>query len=265
MGHSFDIIRKQLINDSLGEYISQSCSQISLPFQVTSINLTKDHLLNIRDDFYLKIINGTEPKKLILERFEKVIDTMIDSEQFTRYDPLKDGPLYVFKKNKKLLAEITTPIITYGSSDWNDIIMGSPDAGISRNNGIIVFVKDRHGELMMIVIDAWSLYGSAISKKPDHIDQKSNGSNRKILLATLKESTCLHLITGSYIFSQIMGKMCIICCEKPRNIRMACGHGIVCDSCLSKLSECPICRKPIHDLSLACDVSECYVTFHKLS
>jgi hypothetical protein len=43
-------------------------------------------------------------------------------------------------------------------------------------------------------------------------------------------------------------RVCIICEEAPREVRFACGHALVCDSCLPAIVEqykkCPTCNRP---------------------
>ncbi len=206
MSLKYSILNEFKNAEEFGEYITQSFSVIPAQTQVSAVEFTKTHLSNLREGFYLKIIETANPKEQILRRFQTVIDTLIKSEQFTKYDHMEDGILYVYdeKNNNKLKTEVTSSIVTYGSSSWNDIIVGSSTQGISRNNGILVFVKNKNNELIMIVIDAWSLCGSAV-KTDDNSSAISKGEKRKILFANLSNSSnssSLHLVTGSYIFSR---------------------------------------------------------------
>ena len=159
---------KDQSKDHFGEYISQSYSRlvscVKTSTSVHSVKITDQQLTNLRDDFYLKIIDSENPKRLLLERFSLIIDSLIDSKEFTKYDLVKDQRLFVYAhKSKSFRAEIKKPIITYGSSTWNDIVIGTPALGISRNNGIIMIVKNKNNELMMIIIDPWSLCGTAVT------------------------------------------------------------------------------------------------------
>ncbi|KAH3744163.1 2-isopropylmalate synthase [Pelomyxa schiedti] len=41
---------------------------------------------------------------------------------------------------------------------------------------------------------------------------------------------------------------CIVCDERPRNVRLhPCGHGVLCFECASVVKKCPFCRSPIHE------------------
>jgi hypothetical protein len=41
-------------------------------------------------------------------------------------------------------------------------------------------------------------------------------------------------------------KDCLICMEKPRSYKFSCNHYAVCDSCVNKITTCPICRESIN-------------------
>lgn len=256
-----DKIDKMRSANIFGSYISQSYSSMPEVPQFSAVRFTGEDLSNLRERFYLRAIETKNPKWHILQHFQMVIDALILSKEFTKYDPMVDGSLYVYTdKTNRLKAEITSPIVTYGSLSWNDIVIGSVERGISRNNGILVFVKNKSDELIMIVIDAWSINGSGIGTS-DIVNEKSKGDNRKILFANLTESTtCLHLTSGRYIFSRV--PVCMICCEVKRSIRFSCGHGIVCNDCLAKLPspECPLCRKLFMESQFGTS-SECMKTF----
>lgn len=252
------------------EFISQSCfhfgSEQKQP-PLSSVGLSERHLSDIRDNFYLKIIDRPDARSLILERFGQIIDSMIRSKQYTKYDPEKDGPINVFKDGKPI-HQIAAQIATYGSSSWNDLVVGSTLTGVSRVNGIIVFVKNASGELIMMVLDAWSLSGSIVksSDKKMSIKAQSKDKDRRILLAKITDSMSLRLVTGSYTFSQVKSKPCVVCYDKPRAVRFACGHGVACEPCSKHLSVCPICRFSIHrpsPVSHQIEPSACLETFQK--
>jgi hypothetical protein len=257
------------------EFVSQSCfhfgSEQKQP-PVSSVGLSEKHLTDIRDDFYLKIIDRSDARLLIIGRFRQIIDSMIQSKQFTKYDWEKDGPINVFKNGEKL-QQIIAPIITYGSSSWNDIVVGSTSMGISRVNGIIAFVKNQSGELTMMVLDAWSLSGSIIktSNNKMSIKVRSKDKDRRLLLAKLTDHVSLVMVTGSYTFSQDKSKTCVICMDNPRDDdRFNCGHRVACKQCTKKLSVCPICQesicRPHHDAHLNKNVIEtsgCFDTYLK--
>jgi hypothetical protein len=242
-------VYKSKNQDQFGEYISQSYSRLISCVKTStihSVKITDRQLSNLRDDFYLKIIDSENPKRLLIERFSLIIDSLIDSKEFTKYDLVKDQRLFVYAhKSKSFRAEIKKPIITYGSSTWNDIVIGTPALGISRNNGIIMIVKNKNNELMMIVIDPWSLCGTAVTGSytgSDCSGDISSGSDRKILFANLTKSPSLRLPSGRYVFSLI--PPCTLCHEYPRNVPLSCGHAILCENCMVRFKsiKCPICH-----------------------
>jgi hypothetical protein len=241
---------KRKLNDAFGEYISQSYSEMtnSDNTSIIGVDFTEEHLTNLRNDFYLRVINTRDPKSSLLKYskdfIEPLIESLIESKQFTRYDPQTDEKIYVYEKNN-LCVEIKKPIVTYGSGIWNDIVIGTVFDGISRNNGMIVFVKNNQDEIMMILIDPWSLSGSALKTSDCKKILLSKNMNRKILFANLTKYVNLDLLllTGSHTFSLV--PPCTVCCEKRQYIKLACEHEIMCNDCVTDLKspECPSCRK----------------------
>jgi len=181
---------------------------------------------------------------------------MEKSKQFERYLPTDTHPIYVFKNNI-LKTKITTPIATIGFYDWNTIV-SHPGSCTSRVHAILVFVKNKNNDLIMMIIDGWSLYGTYIVDKNDRIVDSSKNSERKILLPIIN-CTKVYFASDSYTFLFSLGKTCIICMDNDRNIRFKCGHGVTCSTCSVSIKNCPICREDISNENL--EVSQCFETY----
>ena len=38
---------------------------------------------------------------------------------------------------------------------------------------------------------------------------------------------------------------CLVCCQRPREMLLGCGHILTCSACLEKFTHCGICKKPV--------------------
>lgn len=246
-------------NSILGNHISSmySMQPPRLNTSAFSLPLSGDVLRNMREEFYLQIITQPNAKDLLLEKIDSVINAMVRSKQFSRYVPEVDKPVNVFQ-NGKLVSQIKSTITTIGTFDWNDIV-SQHEKGLSRIHAIIMLVKDEHDNVLMMVIDGWSLQGTCILDRKNNILEKSKASTRCVLISDLTDCAKLCFAMETYIFSQMEGKTCAICMENIRETRMNCGHGVTCLLCSRKLQVCPICREPVDPYTM--NVSMCMKTY----
>ena len=56
----------------------------------------------------------------------------------------------------------------------------------------------------------------------------------------ISKSHPLHVYRTLYLFQSL----CVVCMDRRKNCVFLCGHG-TCQPCADKLTECPICRKPV--------------------
>ena len=226
-------------------------------FTPVSVPITHDQMNNIRNSFYLTIVHKDNAKELLLNKLKYVLLGLETTGDLKSYIPSEQHPIYVFK-NSENIATITENIITIGSLKWNTIVVSS-QVGVSRIHAVIVFMKNINDEIVMIVIDAWSLFGTAILDKKGAELEKSSGNTRKVLIAEIEDCASVIFSDDKYTFSTNSGKTCVVCLERLREVRYECGHGVVCKECNKGINKCPICRSDIDKTKN--EESLCHKTF----
>lgn len=248
---SSDVVK----NRDLGRSISRSLVQLAKDNKKERtdlddpptylIPLDNNGMCNIRDNFYLKIIDKQDAKDKLLHKLRDVTKGLEESGDLKTYRPTDINPIYVFK-NGELITKITSEIVTVGSYVWNTIV-GDKKLGVSRIHAIIMFMKDKNDKIQLIVLDAWSQGGSYVIDKMYDFVGISKGDNRNVLITEISDCVRLKFCKEIMVFSTISGKSCIVCMNAIREVRYECGHGVVCKKCSDVLSLCPICRIPLSD------------------
>lgn len=205
-----------------------------------SIALGKDRMQNIRDNFYLKIINNADAKDRLVNKLHSVIKGLEESGKFKRYIPTEAHPIHVFK-NSSLCGRITSEIATIGALLWNTIV-GKQSKGVSRIHAIIMFMIDPHNKIHLIVLDTWSHHGTCIFDKRQNVTGISKGDSRNVLIKEIND--CVKLKCGKefFTFSTVSGKSCVVCMDAIQEVRFKCGHGVVCNKCADLIRTCPTCK-----------------------
>jgi len=236
------------------EEITRTLQTIPNISDISSITFSAEQIKNVRDDFYLKIIKESDAKERILEYFKEVLETIEQSQQFERYLPSEDNPIYVFN-NGVLLKKITTSIVTIGTREWNDIVYDSDV--VSRCHAILMFIKNKNNELIMMIIDGWSRYGTWITNKINQVDGISVDNRRHILLPKIN---CGIVYFGGrglnehcntpFIFLPKLEKICTYCGNNDKNVEFKCGHSVVCLACFIrfKTKKCSICGTEVKQI-----------------
>lgn len=120
-------------------------------------------------------------------------------------------------------------------------------------------MKDSDDKIVMVIIDAWSLRGTAIISKENLTIEHSSFDDRKVLISIIDDYSLIQFANEKYTFSTNSGNLCIICMEKNRSVRYDCGHGVVCDECNKGLFACSICRTVINVLNV--ETSVCFESY----
>lgn len=227
--------------DSDNENVGALTSLTSLTSM--SIPITYDQMGNIRNSFYLNIVHRDNAKDLLLNKIKYVVSGLEADGDLKPYNPSEQQPIYVFK-NSEIIATITNSIATIGNLSWNTIV-GSSHIGVSRIHAVIVFMKNTNDEIVMIVIDAWSMFGTALLDNKGNEIEVSSGNSRKVLIAEIEDCASITFANDKYTFSTNAGKTCVVCLERMREVRYECGHGVVCVECNKGINTCPICRVDI--------------------
>ena len=240
-----DLQQEDLTSHEFGEYVSSRYVPSNpLESHSTSINLDDSVLRNIRDEFYLKIITSETGRSQLLRRMSALIGGLEASGTLTRYTPTADNPIYIFK-NGQHVKTVTESLITVGTLEWNTFI-GVHALGVSRIHAIIVFMKNASGNIVMFVIDGWSLGGTVVLDKNNRHLYESQGNSRSVLVSDLTACARIMFSRDVFTFSTSEGKDCTICMDKLREARLKCGHGTMCADCAKKVDVCPICREPVN-------------------
>lgn len=247
----YDMLQNKLFGETISTAYKlaslQSNGEIDgIDMSTTSFSVQLEHnqMKNIRNEFYLKIINNLNARQLLVRKVKSIILGLEASGDLKRYEPTEQNPIYVFKDNN-VVARITKSIATVGFLWWNNII-GDKKAGLSRIQAIIVFMKDNEGKIVMIVLDSWSLRGTSLLSKEGLVTEHSSKNDRKILINILDDYAIVEFSKEKYVFSSHDSKLCVVCLDNKREIRYDCGHGVVCNECGKGLTACPICRRVLN-------------------
>ena len=144
------------------------------------------------------------------------------------------------------LREVSGSVVTIGRNPECDVVIsGTNRSFVSRLQAIIITGNNPNGEQYYIVIDFWSLVGTTI-KAPNSPDSTSDSNNRSLLmLRAVPGATIQIAYKNTKIGVKFYARECVVCCERPREVRFGCGHAVSCNQCASQLTDCPICRTPI--------------------
>ena len=151
-----------------------------------------------------------------------------------------------------ILREVSKPVFTIGRSTRCDIPLsrsGSNNCFVSRLQAVVIVGNNPNGQHYFIVIDFWSLMGTTI-KAPNSPDSTSDSKKRSLLMLGSVPGAKIQITCENTKFDvKFYARECVVCCERPREVRFGCGHSISCNHCASQLTDCPICRTPIRALN----------------
>jgi len=193
-------------------------------------------------DNYTKMIEGTSS--------EDLINSLIPPELKSSKSKFKHSLSLEVKKldGSKSSHSFTKQTITIGRLESHcDLIF--PDQDVSRIQYIIFFVKSK-----IMILDTWSLNGIQTKSKKTGKIYNSVMGNRNLISYDISDTFDIILPEGTVItvnpemsiFTPSV-EMCVVCMEKPRTIRLTCGHAVMCEECSTKIFNstrtCPICRE----------------------
>jgi len=104
----------------------------------------------------------------------------------------------------------------------------------------------------ILVVDGWSIGGTSLvasaNRSADESGPASKPHDRHVLMIPHGEATTIRLGTTQEV--TVNPKTCAVCMERPRSVRLACGHQTFCASCMQQLisrgrATCPLCRMPV--------------------
>jgi hypothetical protein len=121
---------------------------------------------------------------------------------------------------------------------------------VSRIHAMLYVVTHQDGRRLVVVLDWWSKYGTAIAGTT-HL---SLPNDRRVLIAPADETFVLELgvLQSPPIAVFVNAPECTICMDRPRTeLFETCGHLVACRPCFVRMLadksvvDCPVCRRAV--------------------
>ena len=172
-------------------------------------------------------------KKLLIEIHTKIKDQL-------GYEDAPDTSNSYTIKTEDFSYDITKKVIMVGRESVCDVLLGHHSC--SRLH-CVVFVQKNN----IIVLDIGSMCGTYTKHRSSEKElEHSTLDVRKPLVFDRSERFILHMGDKDGELVSFHPKLCIVCCDKPRERVADCGHYILCDTCYKiwrdMRDECPNCR-----------------------
>lgn len=162
-----------------------------------NISFSEKTLQNIRDDYYLKIIENENAQYDFINKASEIIkDIDISPQKISIHIPTDNNPIYVLQGDK-LMNVITDPLFTVGTYEWNTV-KGNKRLCVSRIHALLFLTQGENEELKMVIIDAWSTKGTYILDRQHKILMSSTDDDRKIMMIDFNE--CVRICFGLETF-----------------------------------------------------------------
>ena len=224
--------------DALGYSLDGCVLKPSEPTKCVEVD--KKDTDSIRQE-YLQTIKQPNWQQLMISKAKSLCGTL-ETQGWTFTDDCK---LSLSVRGK--LCELSNPINIIGRNLKCDISVKNPY--VSRVHAVIITCNNPDGHQYIIVIDFWSLMGTTI-KAPDSPDSTSDSKHRSLLLLRSVPGAKIQIdCNGTKIDLNFYARECIVCYERPREVRFGCGHSVSCNQCALQLNACPICREFILTLN----------------
>ena len=190
---------------------------------------------------YDSIIYKHDAKDIIIEAVKKTKEEILKDPAFPDTKTLNKDEFNI-ALDDQTYTFINDQIVTIGRLSWNDIILDRE--GISRCHLIVIPIPERN---LILLIDFASIGGSRIEKRSSEKPLSESSSQKKeVMMIDWDEASIVSLSEKASIKRfTFCPRMCIICFENARAVRLNCGHLVSCYSCSNKLDKCPLCKKDI--------------------
>ena len=239
--------------------LQERASRISSSFYRASQvdrTLSQDEERDCRE-FYLSVMNDPhydyqQKKELLLAELGRQI---ADSFNYTKLAEPAQITCYNSQWDQIRTIE-TTGLLLLGSITQNELVWDTPMA--SRLHSIVYVYVDK-----IVVIDLASLNGTVAVNATKGSTVHSKRKDRKIIAFDRTDTVGIEISSLHGYRSNITGpsivfnpKPCIICMDRPRQIKLNCGHAVCCNNCYQKIMRtpssiggqvCPTCRVPIQN------------------
>eukprot|EP00930_Biecheleria_cincta_P045381 TRINITY_DN31288_c0_g1_i1.p1 TRINITY_DN31288_c0_g1~~TRINITY_DN31288_c0_g1_i1.p1 ORF type:complete len:528 (+),score=94.80 TRINITY_DN31288_c0_g1_i1:32-1615(+) len=213
---------------------------ISQPVMSEAMSAEDEELMR---KLYLEMIEGRP--EAILEELALPLREEFRLEDEGVSTP-SEPPLLSITSGDEVITFENKEAISIGRVQVCDIITPESDQSVSRMHCWIFNLP-----AAILVVDGWSFVGTRLVDR-EQTEKEMPASlphDRRVLMIPHGEAATLQL--GSSIEVTLNPKLCMICCERPRSVRLACGHQAFCAVCIRKgassqlaMTTCPLCRKP---------------------
>lgn len=124
-----------------------------------------------------------------------------------------------------------------------DVCLPAQSQSVSR---IHIWVFNLPGGI--VLVDGWSCLGTFVMERENSEQghQESCPGSRCAFVIPHGEAVTLRVGTE---YLTLNPKLCIVCFERPRAVRLPCGHQAFCKQCIgpsrAQLTKCPVCNVPL--------------------
>jgi len=207
---------------------------------------------------YLKAFEETDIQQWVTAAAKKITAILHDETESTTHPPppvievpiqLREGEGGEVASNFQICSVIDN-VMTIGRCVGCTYVIPATYENASRLQCVLMWIRVRTGNWIIVIVDYWSLYGTSIGET----GQKSVPGSRKILFAPIDTPITLILSHNHTQLPLVLNpRMCLLCMERPRTEVMSCDHLIGCEECVSKLfaagggttTQCPLCRTKV--------------------
>jgi len=202
---------------------------------ITELNTAQ--LADIRNN-YLEIIELPDAKEQLQSVAEDIKNEYLKENNIEEQPP-DDIELYIVDNGHSFSYTSDKQMILIGAKPWCDVRIGG--MGVSRLHVVLFVLPDNK----IAAVDVGSFNGvKTYFRSNEKPLVHSVQYNRNILIFDQNETFALSLYNTTVTCCP---KKCIICADKPRDMRFNCGHLLCCaedaQRVKDKFKSCPYCQK----------------------
>ena len=189
--------------------------------------------------YYLNIVDGPETFQVKRNRLQnelvKELLTYYDTDLTTSSSENINYCIIDQHGCSSSVKTINESVITVGRYNQNDIFTNSHYT--SRFQFILI-----RSSKYLLIIDSWSMSGTkvVITENERELIEYSRPKRRKLIRVNKEQSIAIHCNNKEIIL--INPRLCIVCEERCRQVKLVCNHAVLCVDCHRKINSCPICR-----------------------
>lgn len=153
-----------------------------------------------------------------------------------------DNGIRVALKDGAVFEHLLSRACLVGREDFVcDVKFPIADLECSRLHALLLNLAPAHD--LLCVVDVGSRNGiRTLYRSSGEPCLHSRPKDRQVLMFKTDEK--VELLMGSMRVS-INPMTCVICMERARQVKFSCQHFVACRECTAKITDCPVCRKPL--------------------